>query len=92
MKVTTIALLGYSLFSAAATAAPQNGLNEAPVFPTNNLPGAYLVELSDGQDGHDFLQDLRSQGLDIQLRLALNHKLFNGVSFRVLNATEPDHV
>jgi hypothetical protein len=92
MKVTNIAFLGYSLFSATAAASRRIGLDEAPVLPTNILPGAYLVELNDGQNGHDFLKDLRSRGLHIQPRLMLNYKLFNGVSFRVLNATEPDHV
>lgn len=95
MRIINIFWLGWSLLSATTHAASSHvGRDEARASEAPNpvITGAYLVELDDDQDANVFLDDLKSRGFGVEKRMRLNYRLFNGISFRVLNATEPDPV
>ena len=56
------------------------------------MPGAYLAELNNVQDPETLYDELLSLGFEVQKRMRLNYRLFNGISFHILNATDPDGV
>lgn len=62
--------------------------NDVPEGSPETLPGAFIIEWSDGYDPEDsFYSDL---GIDIEQRMDLKFRLFNGGSFRLTNATDDE--
>ncbi|KXH55710.1 subtilase [Colletotrichum salicis] len=56
-----------------------------PVFEETNVPGAFIVEFADNQDGAGFLNQLKTEtgATGVSQRLSLDSKVFKGVSIHV---------
>ncbi|KAM0282157.1 hypothetical protein ACHAQH_003197 [Verticillium albo-atrum] len=64
----------------------------APIVTEQFVPGAYIVELSDGQDTGGFISNLGSQEgvASVEERIRLDSKLFRGTSFNLELTQEKD--
>ncbi|KAI3391367.1 hypothetical protein diail_7476 [Diaporthe ilicicola] len=76
-----IVILAALLGSAFTAAAPSR--NSTFSQNTTIIPGAFVVEFVDGHDHTSFYGSLRANGIDVEPRMNMSFKLFNGVSFSI---------
>ncbi|OHE90353.1 subtilase [Colletotrichum orchidophilum] len=82
LKASLAALAGIVALSSASGAKRDE---VTPVFEKINIPGAFIVEFADDQDGSGFISQLEAEtGLaKVSQRLNLQSKIFKGVSIHV---------
>ncbi|KAK1450717.1 subtilisin Carlsberg [Colletotrichum cuscutae] len=94
MRFSSNASLLLGLLASASHAVVAADDTAAPAAPAVNedafVQGAYIVELNGEQDPSALYDELRSDGLAVKPRLDLKFGLFNGASFSVDDAGEPD--
>lgn len=54
------------------------------------VPGAFIVEFADDDDTTNFYGGLGVEGIRVEHRLDLKHKLFKGASFTIKDHAEPE--
>ena len=89
MRIANYGLALLGLASSHGLAAAQNDPDDAAatVADDNVVPGAYIVELSEGADAGALYDELRAEGLAVAHRVDLNYRLFKGASFRLTNSS-----
>ncbi|KAI3557770.1 subtilisin Carlsberg [Colletotrichum abscissum] len=94
MRFSSNASLLLGLLASTSHAVVAADDTAAPAAPAVNedafVQGAYIVELNGEQDPSALYDELRSDGLAVKPRLDLKFGLFNGASFSVDDAGEPD--
>ena len=89
MRIANYGLALLGLASSTHGAAPtQDDTTGAAAVPDDNVvPGAYIVELSEGADASALYDELRAEGLGVDHRVDLDYRLFKGASFRLTNSS-----